>query len=84
MALLIDKTVNYQQIEELAFTSEKKFLKEVNLFDVYEDQKLGNKKSYAVSFILMNQEATLTDKQIDGVMEKLIANYKEKLGAELR
>ncbi len=84
LALLIDKSVSYRQIEELALATEKKFLKEVNLFDIYEGEKLGNKKSYAVSFTLMNQEATLTDKQIEGVMEKLISNYKEKLGAELR
>lgn len=84
LALLIDKSVRYQQIEELAYSTEKKFLKEVNLFDIYEGEKLGNKRSYAVSFTLANSEATLTDKQIDGVMEKLISNYKEKLGAELR
>lgn len=84
LALLIDRSVTYQQVEELALATEKKFLKEVNLFDIYEGEKLGNKKSYAVSFTLMNQEATLTDKQIEGVMEKLIAGYKEKLGAELR
>lgn len=84
LALLIDKSVKYQQIEDLALNTEKKFLKEVNLFDVYEGEKLGNKKSYAVSFTLVNNEATLTDKQIEGVMEKLINGYKEKLGAELR
>lgn len=84
LALLIDKSVSYKTIEELAFATEKKFLKEVNLFDVYEGEKLGNKKSYAVSFTLLNTEATLTDKQIDSVMDKLIQNYKEKLGAELR
>ncbi|MBL7910590.1 MAG: phenylalanine--tRNA ligase subunit beta [Bacteroidia bacterium] len=84
LALLIDKAVKYQQIEELAFNTEKKLLKEVNLFDIYEGEKLGNKRSYAVSFTLLNNEATLTDKQIEAVMEKLISNYKEKLGAELR
>lgn len=84
LALLIDKSVSFKNIEEIAFSTEKKFLKEVNLFDIYEGEKLGNKKSYAVSFTLLNNEATLTDKQIDGVMEKLISNYKEKLGAELR
>lgn len=84
LALLIDKAVKYQQIEELAFNTEKKLLKEVNLFDIYEGEKLGNKRSYAVSFTLLNNEATLTDKQIEAVMEKLILNYKEKLGAELR
>lgn len=84
LALLIDKSVSYKQVEDLAFSTEKKLLKDVNLFDIYEGEKLGNKKSYAVSFTLMNSEATLTDKQIEGVMEKLIAGYKEKLGAELR
>lgn len=84
LALLIDKSVRYQQIEELAFSTERKLLKEVNLFDIYEGEKLGNKKSYAVSFTLLNTEATLTDKQIDGVMQKLISGYKEKLGAEIR
>ncbi len=84
LALLIDKSVNYKQIEELAYSTERKLLTEVNLFDIYEDKKLGNKKSYAVSFTLLNKEATLTDKQIDSVMEKLINSYKEKLGAELR
>lgn len=84
LALLIDRSVSYQQIEELAYATERKFLREVNLFDIYEDKKLGNKKSYAVSFTLSNHEATLTDKQIDTVMDKLITGYKEKLGAELR
>ena len=84
LALLIDKSVSYRQIEDIAFNTEKKLLKEVNLFDIYEGEKLGNKKSYAVSFTLLNTEATLTDKQIEAVMEKLISTYKEKLGAELR
>jgi phenylalanyl-tRNA synthetase beta chain len=84
LALLIDKSVKYQQIEEMAFASERKILQEVNLFDIYENEKLGNKRSYAVSFTLLDKEATLTDKQIDAVMDKLIKNYREKLGAELR
>jgi phenylalanyl-tRNA synthetase beta chain len=84
LALLLDQSVQYRQIEELAFSLEKKFLKEVNLFDIYQDKKLGSKKSYAVSFTLLNKEATLTEKQIETVMDKLISGYKEKLGAELR
>jgi phenylalanyl-tRNA synthetase beta chain len=84
LALLIDKAITYQQIEELAFATEKKLLKEVNLFDIYEDEKLGNRKSYAVSFTLLNKEATLTDAEVDGIMKKLITNYQKKLGAELR
>lgn len=84
LALLINKATTYSEIEKLAFSVEKKFLKEVNLFDIYEGEKLGDKKSYAVSFTLLNTEATLTDKQIDAVMQKLIATYKDKLGAEIR
>lgn len=84
LALLLDRSVKYKELEELAFATERKFLKEVNLFDVYEGDKLGNKKSYALSFTLLNEEATLTDKQIDAVMQKLIDSYKQKLGAELR
>jgi phenylalanyl-tRNA synthetase beta chain len=84
LSLLIDKKIEFIDIQELAYATERKFLKEVNLFDIYEDEKLGDKKSYAVSFSLVNKEATLTEKQIDGVIEKLILNFKEKLGAELR
>lgn len=85
LAMLLDKTVKYKQIEELAFAAERKFLKEVNLFDIYQGDKIGaDKKSYAVSFTLLNEESTLTDKQIDGIMQKLITTYKEKLNAELR
>lgn len=85
LAMLLDKTVKYQQIEELAYSAERKFLKDVNLFDVYQGDKIGNeKKSYAVSFTLLDEENTLTDKQIDNIMQKLINTYKEKLNAELR
>lgn len=85
LAMLLDKSVKYTQIEELAYTAERKFLKEVNLFDIYEGEKIGaDKKSYAVSFTLLNEESTLTDKQIEGIMQKLITTYKEKLNAELR
>jgi phenylalanyl-tRNA synthetase beta chain len=85
LAMLLDKSVKYQEIKELAFTAERKFLKEVNLFDIYEGDKIAEgKKSYAVSYTLLNEESTLTDKQIDAIMQKLITTYKEKLGAELR
>ncbi|HRD40980.1 MAG TPA: phenylalanine--tRNA ligase subunit beta, partial [Bacteroidia bacterium] len=85
LAMLLDKSVKYTQIEELAYTAERKFLKEVNLFDIYEGEKIGaDKKSYAVSFTLLNEESTLTDKQIESIMQKLITTYKEKLNAELR
>lgn len=84
LALLLDRTVKYEDLKTLALTTERKLLKEVNLFDVYEGEKLGNKKSYALSFTLQSDEATLTDKQIEKVMEKLIESYKSTFGAELR
>lgn len=84
LALLLDKSVKFQEVEDLARNTEKKFLKNVDLFDIYEGEKLGNKKSYGIRFTLMNAEATLTEKQIESVMEKLISGYKEKLGAEIR
>ncbi len=85
LAMLLDKTVKYQQIQELAYTAERKFLKEVNLFDIYQGDKIGqDKKSYAVSFTLLDDENTLTDKQIENIMQKLITTFKEKLNAELR
>lgn len=85
LAMLLDNTVKYAQIEELAYAAERKFLKEVNLFDIYQGDKIGaGKKSYAVSFTLLNEESTLTEKQIEGIMEKLISTYKEKLNVELR
>ncbi|MBA4242114.1 MAG: phenylalanine--tRNA ligase subunit beta [Sphingobacteriaceae bacterium] len=85
LALLLDKKVTYKEIEELAYSAERKLLKDVNLFDIYEGDKLeAGKKSYAVSFMLQDEEATLNDKQIDNVMQKLIKTYTEKLGAVLR
>ncbi len=85
LALLLDKKISYKEIEELAFTTERKLLKSVNLFDIYEGDKLeAGKKSYAVSFMLQDDDATLNEKQIDNVMQKLIKTYTEKLGATLR
>lgn len=85
LALLLDKKITYKELEDLAFNTERKLLKDVNLFDIYEGDKLeAGKKSYALSFVLQDEEATLNDKQIDGVMQKLIKSYTEKLGASLR
>ena len=85
LALLIDKSVQFEQIEQIARQTEKKLLKSVELFDVYEGKNLpAGKKSYAVNFILQDESKTLTDKQIDTIMTKLINNLKQKLGAELR
>ncbi len=85
LALLVDNSVEFAQIEQIARQSEKKLLKKVVLFDVYEGDKLpAGKKSYAVNFILQDEEKTMGDKQIDAIMQKLITNLKKQLNAELR
>ncbi len=85
LALLIDKTIQFEQLEHLAYQSEKGILKNVSLFDVYQGDKLpSDKKSYALSFTLQDESATLTDKQIEKTMDKLMKVYKEKAGAEIR
>ena len=85
LALLIDKNVTYAEIEKIAYETERKLLKKVNLFDVYEGKNLEvGKKSYAVNFLLQDDTKTLTDSQIDGIMKKLQQNFETKLGAKLR
>ena len=85
LALLVDTSVEFIQIEQIARQTEKKLLKSVELFDVYEGEKLpAGKKSYAVNFILQDTEKTMNDKQIDATMQKLIAQLKKQLNAELR
>ena len=85
LALLLDKKVQFAEIEKIAYDTEKKLLKSVELFDVYEGKNLeAGKKSYAVSFTLQDENATLNDKQIDKIMQKLIANLQNKLDAKLR
>lgn len=85
LALLLDKKVQFAEIEKIAYETEKKLLKEVSLFDVYEGKNLeAGKKSYAVSFLLQDENATLNDKQIDKIMSKLVKNLEDKLNAKLR
>lgn len=85
LSLLIDKAVTFNQLKQLAFRTEKSLLKEVNVFDVYEGDKLpAGKKSYAISFLLQDEEKTLTDKQIDSVMNKLIFTFGKEVQAEIR
>ncbi len=85
LALLIDKQVEFAQIEQIARQSERKLLKKVELFDVYEGKNLPEgKKSYAVNFILQDEQKTMGDKQIDAIMQKIIQNLKKQLNAELR
>ncbi len=85
LALLVDAEVTFLQIEAVAYASERKLLKKVELFDVYEGSKLpAGKKSYAVNFILQDEAHTLNDKQIEKVMQNLVKNLQSKLGATLR
>ncbi|CAL2081229.1 phenylalanine--tRNA ligase subunit beta [Tenacibaculum dicentrarchi] len=85
LALLLDNKVTFKEIYNLAFQSEKKLLKEVDLFDVYQGDKLPDgKKSYAVSFVLQDENKTLADKQIDKIMQKLQATFEKNLEAVLR
>jgi len=85
LALLLDSNVEFAAIEQISYRTEKKFLKSVELFDVYEGKNLpAGKKSYAVNFILQDESKTLNDKQIDAIMTKLITNLKKELNAELR
>ncbi|WP_438423939.1 phenylalanine--tRNA ligase subunit beta [Aquimarina macrocephali] len=84
-ALLLDDSIKFEEIHTIAKQTEKQILKDVNLFDVYQGKNLPKgKKSYAVSFILQDENKTLTDKQIDKIMNKLQYNFENKLGAELR
>ncbi len=85
LALLLDESIAFSQIEAIARQTEKKLLKSVELFDVYEGKNLpAGKKSYAVNFILQDETKTLNDKQIDAIMQKLIQNLKKQLNCELR
>ena len=85
LALLIDKSVTMQQIETIVRESERKLLRGVQLFDVYEGDKLpAGKKSYAINITLQDDERTLNDKQIEAVMKKIITNLQQRAGAELR
>jgi phenylalanyl-tRNA synthetase beta chain len=85
LALLVDREIKFNEIRNLAYKTERNTLKEVTLFDVYESDSLGkNKKSYAVSFILQDELKTLTDKNIDKVMDSFIRIFEKELGAKIR
>ncbi|MDD4208807.1 MAG: phenylalanine--tRNA ligase subunit beta [Bacteroidales bacterium] len=85
LALLLDKHVTYEEVEKLAYKTAKPYLKAVNLFDVYEGKNLEEgKKSYAVSFVLSDTNKTLTNDEINAVMDRLITAYEKELQAKLR
>ncbi|MFI5139339.1 MAG: phenylalanine--tRNA ligase subunit beta [Sphingobacteriales bacterium] len=85
LSMLIDKDVTFGQLKQIAQKTERKLLQDVNVFDVYQGDKLpAGKKSYALSFILQDNEKTLTDKAIDSIMQKIIYNFGKEAGAEVR
>lgn len=85
LSLLIDEAVTFKQLETIAYKTERKLLKEVKVFDVYKGDKIPEgKKSYALSFIIEDDEKTLMDKQIDAIVQKLILNFEKEVSAEVR
>ena len=82
---MVNKDITFRQIEDVAYQTERNLLKNIELFDVYEGSNLPEgKKSYAINLTLQDTQKTLTDKQIDKVMQSLINNFKNRLSAELR
>jgi len=85
LSMLVDQHVTFDELKGIAFKTEKKFVKNVQVFDVYEGNKLPEgKKSYALNFTLQDEEQTLTDKQIDAIMQKIIHNLAQSANAEIR
>jgi len=85
LALLLDKETSFDQIRQVAFETERKLLRQVGLFDVYEGDRIeAGKKSYAVGFLLSDASKTLTDAEIDKVMERFVKAFSGKLGAAIR
>jgi phenylalanyl-tRNA synthetase beta chain len=85
LSLLLDRSVAYAQLEQIAYQAERKLLREVDLFDVYEGDKLpAGKKSYALSFILQDSGRTLTDEQVEKAMGRIRGAMEKEVGAELR
>jgi len=85
LSIVLDTQTTFAEVERIAFATEKKLLQKVNVFDVYTGENLGEgKKSYSVSYMLQDANQTLTENEIEGVMEKLIAAYEKQLNAVIR
>lgn len=85
LALLVDTAIDFEQLRKIAIRTERKLLKEVSVFDVYKGDKLpAGKKSYALSFLIQDEEKTLDDKRIDAIVHKLISNFEKETGATVR
>jgi phenylalanyl-tRNA synthetase beta chain len=81
---VVEKKVTFEELRQIAYKTEKQLLRSVNVFDVYEGANLDGKKSYSISFILQDDQQTLTDKVIEKSMQRLIATYERELGAIIR
>ncbi len=85
LSLVLNKEIRYEQIRNHAFKTEKKLLRKINLFDVYEGDKIGNdKKAYAISFIFRDDDKTLTDQEVDSIMKRMLKVYENEVGAQIR
>ncbi|MEO6734177.1 MAG: phenylalanine--tRNA ligase subunit beta [Ferruginibacter sp.] len=85
LSIVVDKGLRYEAVEKITYAAKVNKLKSVNLFDVFESEKLGsNKKSMAVSFTFLDEEKTMTDKEIDAMMARIISSYEKELNAEIR
>jgi phenylalanyl-tRNA synthetase beta chain len=85
LSLVLDKQVTFDQVRQIAFRTERKLLQDVNVFDVYEGDKIeAGKKAYALSFTLLDKQQTLTDKVIDSTMSRLMQQFEKQLGAFIR
>jgi phenylalanyl-tRNA synthetase beta chain len=84
LSLVVEKKITFEELRQIAYKTEKQLLRSVNVFDVYEGANLEGKKSYSISFILQDDQQTLTDKVIDKSMQRLIAAYERELGAVIR
>jgi phenylalanyl-tRNA synthetase beta chain len=85
LAIVVDKALKYEQVEKATLAASVNKLTSVNLFDVFESDKMGaNKKSMAISFTFLDEEKTMTDKDIDGMMNRIITCYEKELQAEIR
>ena len=85
LAIVLDKKITFREIEEAAYKVAGNLLKEVHLFDVYEDEKLGEgKKSYATGFLFQDENKTLTDEEVEKLVGKIINQFKSKLEASIR
>ena len=84
LSLVLEKSVSFDQLQQLAYRTERKLLRDVNVFDVFEGESLAGKKAYALSFILQDENQTLTDQVIDKTMQRLMTSFEKDLGAVIR